>query len=574
MFGVCLGLQSLAVEYGAEIRRLDVVKHGQISEIHHLDTDIFAKLGHIQAVRYHSLHAHIDGRPDLIPLAWAEDGEENGRVLMALRHVTKPFWAVQYHPESVCTRPGGEGLIRNFWRLAAQWTQARGRHARPWTPDVELHVGPPWPGVSPSVGPVVERTSMLVSTRTVQILKAGIPRICEMLGVEDDSSDFVMLDSAAAPGRFSIIASLLPTSIRITYFAGGPSVQVQRGGDVVHEPLGSVDIWAWLSTFMQTRKAHGGSASIPFWGGLVGYLSYELGVQTLTPLPPRAAIRHPDANLVFVERSIVIDSHTGFAYIQSILPEDEDWLTTMVSRLEILEDPQRKCALESVSTPSTARKGHHDPAVMLPDRESYISKVVQAKEWLFSGDSYELCVTAPTRIVADRSPSAIAHGTSSSWDLYKILRSRNPAPHAAYIRLHPSTLVSSSPERFVSYSRPPDRVAQLRPIKGTVRKAPGITRAVAEEMLAGSKKEVAENLMIVDLIRHDLHGVVGEDVQVKQFCAVEEYETVWQLVSVIEGRPDPSVKEYGATDLGWEILRNSLPPGAHVFICVCIDACV
>jgi len=68
--------------------------------------------------------------------------------------------------------------------------------------------------------------------------------------------------------------------------------------------------------------------------------------------------------------------------------------------------------------------------------------------------------------------------------------------------------------------------------------------------------------MIVDLITHDLHRVVGENVVVKKFCAVEEYETVWQLVSVIEGTPprtthSPEV-EWG---LGWDLLGNSLPPG-------------
>jgi para-aminobenzoate synthetase len=122
-------------------------------------------------------------------------------------------------------------------------------------------------------------------------------------------------------------------------------------------------------------------------------------------------------------------------------------------------------------------------------------------------------------------------------------------------------LLSSSPERFLSYSRPPGTICQLRPIKGTVRKAPHVTREIAEKALIGSPKEVAENLMIVDLIRHDLHGVVGQDVQVKQFCSVEEYETVWQLVSVIEGRLsehfDPGVED----QLGWEVLRRSLPPG-------------
>lgn len=70
--------------------------------------------------------------------------------------------------------------------------------------------------------------------------------------------------------------------------------------------------------------------------------------------------------------------------------------------------------------------------------------------------------------------------------------------------------------------------------------------------------------MIVDLIRHDLHGVVGDDVQVKQFCGVEEYETVWQLVSVIEGKlaDDNSASLDPDSELGWEVLKRSLPPGA------------
>lgn len=78
--------------------------------------------------------------------------------------------------------------------------------------------------------------------------------------------------------------------------------------------------------------------------------------------------------------------------------------------------------------------------------------------------------------------------------------------------------------------------------------------------------------MIVDLIRHDLHGVVGDDVSIKQFCRVEEYETVWQMVSVIEGgRP---VSELCSDDdrdngiLGSDVLKRSLPPGEFISLCV------
>jgi para-aminobenzoate synthetase len=72
--------------------------------------------------------------------------------------------------------------------------------------------------------------------------------------------------------------------------------------------------------------------------------------------------------------------------------------------------------------------------------------------------------------------------------------------------------------------------------------------------------------MIVDLIRHDLHGVVGEDVNVRKFCGVEESETVWSLVSVIEGKLPPSALNIPNLDseLGWEVLSHSLPPGTYV----------
>jgi len=85
--------------------------------------------------------------------------------------------------------------------------------------------------------------------------------------------------------------------------------------------------------------------------------------------------------------------------------------------------------------------------------------------------------------------------------------------------------------------------------------------------------------MIVDLITHDLHGVVGENVVVKKFCGVEEYETVWQLVSVIEGTLPRTIHSSEAEwGLGWDLLGNSLPPGespsAFFLDCMLTRECV
>ncbi|TFK56730.1 para-aminobenzoate synthase [Heliocybe sulcata] len=552
VFGVCLGLQSLAVEYGAILKRLHVVKHGQISRIQHEGAEIFKGLGEIDAVRYHSLHVELRPEGDVEALAWADDGDdENGRVVMGIKHKVKPFWAVQYHPESVMTGAGGTEVLSNFWRLAKNWLISHDRTSQDWDFHADKFFGLPWPRPRPSV--VACPAPGRVHTATLWLPHATLPDICEMLGVQDERSPFVLLDSAAQPGRFSIIGCLHTSTPRITYFLGDTYVSVTQGKHTSRLELLGHDIWTWLASFMRERKAQGGRKELPFWGGLIGYLSYELGVDSLdVPLrDDREQARHPDANLVFVDRSVIVDSATGNMFVQSLLPEDYTWMT---STIRTLKGHRRDSANSSKpSQPLSAVE------VTIPDRNLYTTRINQAKEYLRSGDSYELCLTAQTKVKVQTSQGSSSRG-SSSWELYKSLRANNPAPYAAYLRLHPSTLVCSSPERFLSFSRPPRSVYQLRPIKGTLRKGPGITRAVAERALRGSTKEVAENLMIVDLIRHDLHGVVGDDVDVPQFCVVEEYETVWQLVSVIEG--SSSNVELDEGELGWEALKRSMPPGS------------
>jgi para-aminobenzoate synthetase len=344
---------------------------------------------------------------------------------------------------------------------------------------------------------------------------------------------------------------------------GCPHVFLSFEGQQKQERL-SCDIWSWLSDFMQSRKANG-NPDIPFWGGLVGYMSYEVGVAGLG-IPLVGHERHPDINLVFVERSVVFDHETGNAYVQSLCLDDFEWVSETGHILL-----KACCPTAPTSFPNGTLKVWPNPKakpiLSLPEKTRYIAQIEQAKEFLFSGDSYELCLTARARITF---PSPPPIETSSSWTRYKLLRSTNPAPHAAYMRLHPTTFLSSSPERFISYSRPPNTLCQLRPIKGTVHKAEHITREIAEEMLVGSAKEVAENLMIVDLIRHDLHRVVGENVKVTQFCGVEEFQTVFQLVSVIEGQSRENSVRPSKKNLGWEALQNSLPPGRCTALFFCL----
>ncbi len=129
-------------------------------------------------------------------------------------------------------------------------------------------------------------------------------------------------------------------------------------------------------------------------------------------------------------------------------------------------------------------------------------------------------------------------------DLFAGLVRLNPAPHAALVRLGTWAVVSASPERFLS--RRGNHV-ETRPIKGT---------AVDPHVLAASRKDRAENVMIVDLARNDL-GRVCEygTVRVPSLCTVERHPGLHHLVSTVVGRLRPDV-ETGA------LLRATFPPAS------------
>jgi len=110
IFGVCLGHQSIAQNFGASVVRAERLMHGRTSEIHHEGRGVFESLPTpLTATRYHSLIVERDSIPDEIEVtAWTDQGE-----VMGLRHTTLPIEGVQFHPESFLTQHGHD-LIRNW----------------------------------------------------------------------------------------------------------------------------------------------------------------------------------------------------------------------------------------------------------------------------------------------------------------------------------------------------------------------------------------------------------------------------------------------------------------------------
>lgn len=207
--------------------------------------------------------------------------------------------------------------------------------------------------------------------------------------------------------------------------------------------------------------------------------------------------------------------------------------------------------------------------VSYPSNEEYEGKVRKCQEFIRSGNSYELCLTDQSTVECQQ-----RFGERNSWLLYKKLRRSQPAPFASYLNLGSATLVSASPERFLKWDK--DGKCELRPMKGTIRKTPHTTFKQAKALL-DVPKERAENLMIVDLVRHDLHGICGSgNVTVPKLMVVEEYESVYQMISIVQGQIPPplSLKPglflhnneaqnmHARCFTGIDVLAASLPPGS------------
>lgn len=129
-----------------------------------------------------------------------------------------------------------------------------------------------------------------------------------------------------------------------------------------------------------------------------------------------------------------------------------------------------------------------------------------------------------------------AHGKLNPVESYRLLRAHNPVLFAAQLRLGTLSVLSCSPERFLSVSR--DGAVESRPIKGTRSRSDSpIEDELLRADLASNSKDHAENLMIVDLVRNDL-GTCAEvgSVRADQLFEVETYTTVHQLVSTIRAR--------------------------------------
>lgn len=113
LLGVCLGHQCLIEVFGGKTVRAKRPLHGEASQVLHQGDELFHGVAQTLDVgRYHSLVSILKDSGPLVATAWSAEGE-----IMAVRHRTRPWFGVQFHPESVLT-PSGRRIIENFVRIA------------------------------------------------------------------------------------------------------------------------------------------------------------------------------------------------------------------------------------------------------------------------------------------------------------------------------------------------------------------------------------------------------------------------------------------------------------------------
>ena len=158
-------------------------------------------------------------------------------------------------------------------------------------------------------------------------------------------------------------------------------------------------------------------------------------------------------------------------------------------------------------------------------RETFLSGVRRIHEWIVAGDIYQVNLT--------QAFEATVRGTDL-FGLYEKLRECSPAPLASYLSLAGTEILSSSPETFLRMS---GRGIETRPIKGTrPRFADADEDRRSAYELQTSPKEIAELVMITDLLRNDI-GQVCEfgSVQVAEMLQLETLGQVHHLVSTVTG---------------------------------------
>ncbi|MBI4208843.1 MAG: anthranilate synthase component I [Deltaproteobacteria bacterium] len=268
----------------------------------------------------------------------------------------------------------------------------------------------------------------------------------------------------------------------------------------------------------------------PFWGGLIGFLSYD-SVRYIEKIGDKT----PGEDFVFLmtDTVVVFDNlrHTVKIIANATLPPNVDsqqckkGYLAAVRRIEKILDRLKKPSLLSPFSQIDLSEADGLKWKTVTDREGFKQQVLRVKEYIRAGDVIQTVLSRRMELPYKK----------NSFNLYRALRLINPSPYMFYLNLGSKVLIGSSPEILV---RLEGKEAVVRPIAGTRPRGRGVSEDLAmEEELKKDEKERAEHLMLVDLGRNDLGRVCNTgSIRLTDFMIVERYSHVMHLVSNVVGK--------------------------------------
>ena len=321
---------------------------------------------------------------------------------------------------------------------------------------------------------------------------------------------------------------------------------------------------------------------LPFpLGGAFGYWGYDLKNFTEPKLPCRAVndLELPDCYVGFYDSLVVFDHRLGKTWIVSTGLDADGSRSEAQAReqMEFWKNQLSKTLTPALSLSERARENRppvsgkskrgdaartlensneRTTALPLPggegwgegerhtktqqiisnlSRAEFLAAVERAQRYIRAGDIYQV----------NLSQRLTAQCEFSGWELFQKLSTVSPAPFSAFLGCGEFEIASSSPEQFLRMS---GSHIVTRPIKGTRPRDGDPTRdAQLAYELQTSPKELAELVMITDLLRNDL-GKVCEygSVQTPELARLEKFAQVQHLVSTVEGRLRNDVTHFAA----------------------------
>jgi len=286
-----------------------------------------------------------------------------------------------------------------------------------------------------------------------------------------------------------------------------------------------------------------------FYGGLVGYMGYDL-VRFFEKIPDNNSddLKLPDCVFILTDTILIFDhvNHTIKIVANVILPQKSISLT---QRTKAYNEAVKKIEAirKELNRPLAERDGQRNylksKIVSNFAKKQFCDRINQAKRYIRKGDIIQMVMSQRFQLKINKKP----------FDIYRKLRSLNPSPYMFFLKLKSVTLVGSSPEMLV---RSEEGTVQTRPIAGTrPRGKNDLEDARLAKELINDKKERAEHLMLVDLGRNDLGRVCKPGtVKVREFMSIEKYSHVMHLVSEVRGKLDRKYDSYS-------VLKASFPAG-------------